>query len=158
MPASHRGGRTKLTKQDHAWLDNVLEQRVADKHMLRLIRKWLKAGVIENGIRSETVEGTPQGASASPLLANVYLHYVFDLWADQWRRRKARGDVVIVRFADDYIVGFEHQCDAPRFLADLRDKLAKFALELQAHKRRLIEFGRFAVERLQEGLVSATRR
>jgi RNA-directed DNA polymerase len=103
--------------------------------------------VIEKGIWSETVEGTPQGASASPLLANVYLHYVFDLWADRWRRRKARGDVVIVRFADDYIVGFEHHQDAQRFLADLRDRLAKFALELHAEKTRLIEFGRYAAER-----------
>jgi len=115
--------------------------------MLRLIRKWLKAGVIENGKWSETVEGTPQGASASPLLANVYLHYVFDLWVDEWRRRNARGDVIIVRFADDYIVGFEHHQDAQRFLADLRDRLAKFALELHAEKTRLIEFGRFAAER-----------
>src|SRR6266571_3397262 len=119
----------------------------ADRRMLRLIRKWLKAGVIEDGIWSESVEGTPQGASASPLLANVYLHYVFDLWAERWRRRKARGDVIIVRFADDYIVGFEHERDARRFLADLRGRFAKFGLELAAEKTRLIEFGRFAPER-----------
>jgi RNA-directed DNA polymerase len=136
-----------FTSLDHCWLEKFLEHRIADERMLRLIRKWLKAGVIENGIRSETVEGTPQGASASPLLANVYLHYVFDLWAERWRRRKARGDVVIVRFADDYIVGFEHHQDAQRFVADLRDRLAKFALELHADKTRLIEFGRYAAER-----------
>ena len=136
-----------FTGLDHGWLEKFLEHRIADERMLRLIRKWLKAGVIEHGIRSETVEGTPQGASASPLLANVYLHYVFDLWADQWRRREARGDVVIVRFADDYIVGFEHHPDAQRFLADLRGRLAKFALELHAGKTRLIEFGRYAAER-----------
>src|SRR3954447_12162428 len=136
-----------FTRLDHCWLEKFLEHRIADRRMLRLIRKWLKAGVIEHGIRSETVEGTPQGASASPLLANVYLHYVFDLWADHWRRRHARGDVIIVRFADDYIVGFEHHRDAQRFLADLRGRLAKFALGLHADKTRLIEFGRFAAER-----------
>ena len=107
-----------------------LEHRIADRRVLRLIQKWLAAGVIENGSWSESVGGTAQGASASPLLANVYLHYIFDLWAHQWRRRDAHGDVVIVRFADDYIVGFEHRDDAERFLADLRDRLAKFSLEL----------------------------
>ena len=107
---------------DHGWMLKFLEHRIADRRMLRLLRKWLKAGVIENGAWTETVQGTPQGASASPLLANVYLHYVFDLWADQWRRRHARGEMIIVRFADDYIVGFEHQNDARRFLADLREQ------------------------------------
>jgi RNA-directed DNA polymerase len=136
-----------FTGLDHGWLEKFLEHRIADRRMLRLIRKWLKAGVIENGVRSESVEGTPQGASASPLLANVYLHYVFDLWAERWRRRQARGDVIVVRFADDYIVGFEHHRDAQRFLADLRDRFAKFALELHPDKTRLIEFGRFAAER-----------
>ncbi len=115
--------------------------------MLRLIGKWLKAGVIENGIWSQSVEGTPQGASASPLLANVYLHYVLDLWADRWRRQHAHGDVIIVRFADDYIVGFEHERDAQQFLVDLRDRLATFCLELAAEKTRLIEFGRYAARR-----------
>src|SRR5215203_6405433 len=128
---------------DHGWMLKFLEHRIADKRMLRLIRKWLKAGVIENGVRSETVVGAAQGASASPLLSNVYLHYVFDLWADQWRRRQARGDVIITRFADDYIVGFEHREDAQRFLDDLRGRLAKFNLELAPEKTRLIEFGRF---------------
>src|SRR6266496_2334751 len=129
---------------DHGWLMQFLQHRIADKRVLRLIQKWLGAGVIENGTWTESMEGTPQGASASPLLANVYLHYVFDLWADWWRRRHARGDVIIVRFADDYIVGFEHQRDAQQFLSDLRERLAKFCLELHPDKTRLIEFGRNA--------------
>ena len=136
-----------FTSLDHRWLERFLEHRIADRRVLRLIRKWLKAGVIEDGIWSESAEGAPQGASASPLLANVYLHYVFDLWAARWRRRHAHGHVIIVRFADDYIVGFEHEEDAQRFLADLRDRLAKFALELAPEKTRLLEFGRFAAER-----------
>ena len=119
---------------DHGWMLKFLEHRIADERVLRLIRKWLKAGVIENGVRSDTVEGTAQGASASPLLSNVYLHYVFDLWADQWRRRHAHGDVIIVRFADDYIVGFERQDDARRFLAELRRRFAKFNLELRGRE------------------------
>jgi group II intron reverse transcriptase/maturase len=129
---------------DHGWMLKFLEHRIADRRMLRLIRKWLKAGVIEDGEWSESVEGMPQGASVSPLLANVFLHYAFDLWADQWRRCNAHGDMIIVRFADDDIVGFEHQSDAQRFLADLHERLAKFGLELAAEKTRLIEFGRFA--------------
>ncbi|MCA1678839.1 MAG: group II intron reverse transcriptase/maturase, partial [Actinobacteria bacterium] len=136
-----------FTSLDHGWLQKFLEHRIADRRMLRLLGKWLKAGVIENGIWSETVQGTPQGASASPLLANVYLHYVFDLWADRWRRQRAHGDVILVRYADDYIAGFEHEDDARRFLADLRDRLAKFCLELAPEKTRLIEFGRYAAER-----------
>ena len=131
---------------DHEWMLKFLEHRIADRRVLRLIRKWLKAGVIEDGKRSETLEGAAQGASVSPLLSNVYLHYVFDLWADQWRRRNARGDAIIVRFADDYVVGFERREDAERFLADLRGRLAKFGLELAAEKTRLIEFGRFAAQ------------
>jgi group II intron reverse transcriptase/maturase len=129
---------------DHDWLMRFLEHRIADKRVLRLIQKWLRAGVIEDGKWSKTEGGTAQGASASPLLANVYLHYVFDLWAHQWRRRHAHGDVIIVRYADDYIVGFEHQRDAQRFLADLRDRLAKFSLKLAPEKTRLVGFGRFA--------------
>jgi len=132
---------------DRAWLERFLEHRIADKRILRLIQKWLSAGVIENGEWSETTVGTAQGASVSPLLANVYLHYVFDLWADQWRQRNARGDVILTRFADDYVAGFQHREDAERFLADLRDRLATFGLELAAEKTRLIEFGRFAAER-----------
>jgi group II intron reverse transcriptase/maturase len=133
-----------FTSLDHGWLEKFLEHRIADKRILRLLRKWLKAGVIENGNWSQTLEGAPQGASASPLLANVYLHYVLDLWARWWRSRYAHGDMIIVRFADDFIAGFEHQHDAERFLADLRERLAKFALELHPGKTRLIEFGRHA--------------
>src|SRR6266704_1962693 len=119
---------------------------IADKRVLRLIRKWMTAGVIEDGNWSETVEGSPQGASVSPLLANVYLHYVFDVGADWWRRRYAHGDVNIVRFADDFVVGFQHLGDAKRFLSDLRKRFAKFSLELHPDKTRLIEFGRFAAK------------
>jgi RNA-directed DNA polymerase len=133
-----------FTRLDQGWLERFLEHRIADRRVLRLIQKWLRAGVIEDGEWSKTEEGTAQGASVSPLLANVYLHYVFDLWADQWRRRHARGDVIFVRFADDYVAGFEHREDAERFLADLRDRFAEFCLELAAEKTRLIEFGRFA--------------
>jgi group II intron reverse transcriptase/maturase len=135
-----------FTNLDQSWLEKFLEHRIADKRMLRLIRKWVKAGVIEEGIWSETTVGTPQGASASPLLANVYLHYVFDRWARQWRRRQAHGDIVITRFADDFVVGFEWEWDAQRFLADLRERFAKFGLELHPDKTRLIEFGRYAAD------------
>ena len=129
---------------DRSWLVKFLEHRIADKRVLRLIQKWLAAGVIEDGEWSNPEQGTAQGASISPLLANVYLHYVFDLWADQWRRRHARGDVILSRFADDYVAGFEHRDDAERFLADLRGRFAQFGLELHPDKTRLIEFGRFA--------------
>jgi len=135
-----------FTKLDQAWLMKFLEHRIADSRVLRLIHKWLAAGVIEDGSWSETPEGTPQGGSASPLLANVYLHYVLDLWARQWRRRHARGDMIIVRWADDFVAGFQHQGDAKQFLHDLRHRFAKFALELHPGKTRLIEFGRFAAE------------
>ncbi|MGH8566393.1 MAG: group II intron reverse transcriptase/maturase, partial [Gammaproteobacteria bacterium] len=136
--------RDYFTSLDQSWLLKFLEHRIADRRVLRLIQKWLAAGVIENGKWSESVQGTAQGASASPLLANVYLHYVLDLWAHQWRGRHAHGDVIIVRFADDYIAGFEHREDAERFLHDLRDRFAQFALELHPEKTRLIEFGRHA--------------
>jgi RNA-directed DNA polymerase len=129
---------------DRVWLRKFLGHRIADKRVLRLIGKWLAAGVIENGIWSETVAGSPQGASVSPLLANVYLHHVLDLWADWWRSRFAHGDVIIVRWADDFIVGFEHRDDAERFLEELRGRFAKFGLELHPGKTRLIEFGRHA--------------
>ena len=132
---------------DRAWLQRFPGHRIADKRVLRLIGKWLAAGVIENGEWSEALAGSPQGASVSPLLANVYLHYVLDLWADWWRRRFARGDVIIVRWADDFIVGFGHHDEAERFLAGLRGRFAKFGLELHPGKTRLIEFGRFAAER-----------
>jgi RNA-directed DNA polymerase len=129
---------------DHEWLLRFLEHRIADRRVLRLIQKWLAAGVIENGRWSATETGTAQGASASPLLANVYLHYVFDLWSHQWRGRQAHGEMIIVRYADDYIVGFERERDARLFLAELRDRLARFSLQLAPEKTRLIEFGRFA--------------
>ncbi len=133
-----------FTSLDWGWLAKFLEHRIADKRVLRIIQKWLKAGIIENGSWAEYDAGTPQGATASPLLANVYLHYVFDLWAERWRRREARGDMVIVRYADDFIVGFENKADAERFQAELAARVAKFGLELKAEKTRLIEFGRFA--------------
>jgi len=139
-----------FTSLDHRWLERFLEHRIADKRILRLIQKWIAAGVIEDGAWTESLEGVPQGASASPLLANVYLHYVFDLWAHRWRIRHARGDVVIVRFADDAVVGFEYRQDAERFWADLRERLAKFSLELNADKTRLIRFGRFAAQQRKE--------
>jgi len=119
-----------FSRLDQAWLEKFVEHRIADKRVLRLIRKWLSAGVIEDGSWSDTPEGAPQGASASPLLANVYLHYVFDWWVRQWRSRHARGDMIVVRFADDFIVGFEHQGDAKQFLHDLRERFTKFGLEL----------------------------
>jgi RNA-directed DNA polymerase len=139
-----------FTSLDHRWLEKFLEHRIADKRILRLIQKWMAAGVIEDGAWTDSVEGVPQGASASPLLANVYLHYVFDLWAHRWRTRHARGDVVIVRFCDDFVVGFEHRDDAERFWADLRERLAEYSLELNAEKTRLIRFGRFAVQQRKE--------
>jgi RNA-directed DNA polymerase len=129
---------------DRVWLRTFLRHRIADGRVLRLIDKWLAAGVIEDGQWTESDKGSPQGASVSPLLANVYLHYVFDLWADWWRRRRAHGDVIIVRFADDFIVGFEYREDAERFLDELGGRFAKFGLELHPDKTRLIEFGRFA--------------
>jgi len=129
---------------DRAWLREFLRHRIADKRVLRLIDKWLAAGVIEDGTWTQCDQGSPQGASVSPLLANVYLHYVLDLWADWWRRRHAHGDVIIVRWADDFIVGFEHREDAERFLAGLRERFAKFGLELHPDKTKLIEFGRLA--------------
>ncbi|MDA8270693.1 MAG: group II intron reverse transcriptase/maturase, partial [Actinomycetota bacterium] len=142
--------RSFFTSLDQGWLMKFLEHRIADKRILRLIKKWLKAGVIENGNWSQTPEGTPEGGSASPLLANVYLHYVLDRWVWQWRRRHARGDVIIVRWADDFVVGFEHLGDAKQFLKDLRERFAKFSLELHAGKTRLIQFGRFAAQNRKE--------
>ncbi len=137
---------------DHKWMLRFLEHRIADRRMVRLIRKWLKAGVIEEGNRIEAEKGTPQGAVISPLLANIYLHYVLDLWANQWRNRKATGQVIIVRYADDSVFGFEHQTEAVQFLADLRERLAQFGLELHPSKTRLIEFGRNAIKnRKQRG-------
>jgi RNA-directed DNA polymerase len=131
----------------HEWLIRFVEHRIGDKRIIRLIIKWLKAGVLEEGQRIETTEGTPQGAVISPLLANLYLHYVYDLWANQWRGRHARGDMIVVRYADDTVVGFQHRRDGERFLADLKGRLAEYALSLHPEKTRLIEFGKFAAER-----------
>jgi len=128
----------------HDWLIRFVEQRIADKRIVRLIAKWLKAGVVDNGTRVETKEGTPQGAVISPLLANIYLHYVYDVWVEAWRRRHATGAMIVVRYADDTVVGFEHQGDAVAFLSDLKSRLGKFALSLNEKKSRLIAFGRFA--------------
>jgi RNA-directed DNA polymerase len=128
----------------HEWLVKFIEHRIADKRVLRLIQKWLNAGVMEDGRWTECEEGTPQGATISPLLANIYLHYVLDLWIQRWRNRTARGDVVITRFADDFIVGFQYRSDAERFLRELTQRLQQFSLELHPEKTRLIEFGRFA--------------
>jgi group II intron reverse transcriptase/maturase len=129
---------------DHEWLIRFLEHRVADRRVVRLIQRWLRAGVLEDGTRRRSEVGTVQGGSISPLLANIYLHYVFDLWVQRWRNRHARGTVVVVRFADDFVVGFEHREEAARFLAALRDRFARFRLTLHPDKTRLIEFGRFA--------------
>jgi RNA-directed DNA polymerase len=129
---------------DHSWLRKFLRHRIADERVLRLIDKWLTAGVVEDGTWTECEEGSPQGASMSPLLANIYLHYVLDWWVDWWRRQPGRGEVIIVRWADDFIVGFEDEQDAHQFLAELRERFAKFGLELHPDKTRLIEFGRNA--------------
>jgi group II intron reverse transcriptase/maturase len=135
---------------DHGWLVKFIEHRIADRRMLRLIQKWLSAGVMEGGAWTKGEEGTPQGATVSPLLANIYLHYVLDLWVQQWRTRQARGSVVITRFADDFVVGFQHRADAERFLEELRERLRKFSLELHPDKTRILEFGRFAASNRQE--------
>jgi RNA-directed DNA polymerase len=129
------------------WLIRFLEHRIGDRRIIRLIQKWLKAGILEDGIVSVSEKGTGQGSVISPLLANVYLHYAFDLWAERWRRREATGDMILVRYADDFIVGFQHESDARRFLDEMRERLGKFALLLHPEKTRLIEFGRFAAER-----------
>jgi RNA-directed DNA polymerase len=135
----------------HERLLEMIEHRIADNRILRLIRKWLKAGVMEGDEWFETEEGTPQGAVISPLLANVYLHYVLDQWADQWRK-SARGDVILTRYADDAIVGFQNRDEAQRFLRELKERLAEFGLELNEQKTKLIEFGRFAMtNRRQRG-------
>jgi group II intron reverse transcriptase/maturase len=136
---------------DHECLMKFIEHRIADRRVVRLIRKWLRAGVLEDGKWMRSDEGTPQGGGISPLLANVYLHYVFDLWVRDWRRR-AKGDVIVVRFADDFIVGFQYEWEARRFWAELRERLAGYGLELHPDKTRLIEFGRYAaVNRKRNG-------
>jgi len=131
---------------DRQWMVKFIEHRIADRRIVRLIKKWLNAGVLEEGQRTWSEKGTVQGGSISPLLANIYLHYVFDLWIQQWRKTQADGDVIVVRFADDFVVGFQHRHEAERFLSDLRQRFAKFGLELHADKTRLIEFGPFAAD------------
>ena len=135
----------------HDWLLKFVQHRVADRRILRLIQKWLKAGVMEEGEWKDTEMGTPQGSVVSPLLANIYLHYVFDLWVDAWRKKCARGDVVVVRYADDNVLGFQHLADADRFLTEFRERLRKFGLELHPDKTRRIEFGRFAEHQPEHG-------
>jgi len=138
---------------DREWLMKFVEHRIADQRVGRLIRKWLNAGVLADGVRTHSETGTVQGGSISPLLANIYLHYAFDLWVQQWRTTQARGDVIVVRYADDFLVGFQHRAEAERFLAALRERFAKFGLELHPDKTRLIEFGPFAAEdRRKRGL------
>jgi len=135
------------------WLIRFVEHRVGDPRVIRLIRKWLKAGVLEDGVVNVSDRGTGQGAVISPLLANIYLHYALDLWVERWRQHEATGDMIIVRYADDFIVGFQHEVDAQRFLDEMRTRLEEFALSLHPEKTRLIEFGRWAAEnRKRRGL------
>ena len=128
----------------HEWLVKFVEHRIADRRVVRLIQKWLNAGVLEDGTRTRSEEGTPQGGSASPLLANIYLHYVFDLWVQKWRRTQANGEIIVVRFADDIVIGFQYKSDAARFRTRLAERFRKFRLTLHPDKTRLIEFGQFA--------------
>ena len=152
--------RSFFDKLQHDWLVQFVEHRIGDKRVVRLIQKWLKVGVLEDGQWIETEEGSPQGsvmvsglpvgaccASISPMLANLYLHYALDVWAEAWRKKQARGDVIIVRYADDAVLGFEYREEAERFLEQLRERLAKFGLDLHPEKTRLIEFGRYAADR-----------
>lgn len=132
---------------NHEWLVKFIEHRIADPRVIRHVKKWLNAGVLEHGRLMEQEEGVPQGGSVSPLLANLYLHYVLDLWTEQWRRRQSRGDVVIVRYADDFVVGFQNLSEAERFLVELKERFRKFGLELHPEKTRILEFGRYAAER-----------
>jgi RNA-directed DNA polymerase len=147
LDADIRGFFDNLEK---ASLIKFVQHRVADPRILRLIQKWLKAGVMEEGKWSETETGTPQGAVISPLLANIYLHYAFDLWADVWRKKCAHGDMIVVRYADDLVLGFQHRTEADRFLRDFRERLRKFGLELNPDKTRRIEFGRYAEQRREK--------
>lgn len=139
--------RSFFDTMDHNWVMKFVAHRIADKRVLRQIQAWLKAGIMEKGHLVEGHEGTPQGGSISPLLANVYLHYAFDMWIGQWRKTCARGDVVVVRYADDFVVGFQYREEAEKFLNELRERFRKFNLELHAEKTRVIEFGRYAIER-----------
>jgi group II intron reverse transcriptase/maturase len=139
--------RSFFDRLQHDWLVKFVEHRIGDKRVVRLIQKWLKAGVMERDQWTETKEGSPQGAVISPILANLYLHYVLDVWVEAWRRKQAHGEVIVVRYADDAVLGFEHRHEADRFLEQVRERLLRFGLELHPDKTRLIEFGRFAAER-----------
>ena len=142
--------RSFFDKLQHEWLVQFVEHRIGDKRVVRLMQKWLKAGVVEDGQWFQAEEGSPQGSVISPILANLYLHYVLDLWAQAWRKKQARGEMIIVRYADDGVLGFEQREDAERFLEQLRERLRKFGLELHPEKTRLIEFGRYAAERREK--------
>jgi RNA-directed DNA polymerase len=139
--------RSFFDQVEHDHLERFIRHRIGDERLVRLILKWMRAGVIEDGQWFETKEGTPQGAVISPLLANLYLHYVLDLWVQAWRKKLAQGEMIVVRYADDGVLGFQYREDADRFLADLQERLRKFGLELHPEKTRLIEFGRYAAER-----------
>jgi len=138
--------RTFFDTLKHEWLVEFIKHRIGDWRIVRLIQKWLRAGVLEEGRRIQSEVGTVQGGSISPLLANIYLHYVFDLWVQQWRQKQARGDMIIIRFADDFVVGFQHRFEAERFLTELNERFEKFGLAIHPDKTRLIEFGRFAAQ------------
>jgi group II intron reverse transcriptase/maturase len=142
--------RSFFDKVDHEWMIKFVRHRIGDERFVRVIQKTLKAGVMEDGQWFESEEGTPQGAVISPVLANLYLHYVLDVWVAAWRKKVAHGDVTVVRYADDAVLGFEHRADAERFLVELKERLRKFGLELHPDKTRLLEFGRFAAERREK--------
>jgi RNA-directed DNA polymerase len=145
--------RSFFTEVSQQWVVRFLEHRIGDKRIIRLVQNWLRAGVLEDGVVTVEEKGTGQGSVISPLLANVYLHYVFDLWAERWRRREATGDMIIVRYADDIVVGFQHEHDARRFWDAMRERLREFSLSLHPEKTRLIEFGRHAAtNRARRGL------
>jgi group II intron reverse transcriptase/maturase len=139
--------RSFFDKVGHDHMEEFVRHRIGEERIVRLIQKWLKAGVMEDGKWCETKEGTPQGAVVSPVLANLYLHYVLDLWVQAWRQKVARGDVIMVRYADDAVLGFQYREDATKFLEELQERVRKFGLELHPEKTRLIEFGRYATER-----------
>ena len=138
--------RSFFTEVSQQWVVRFLEHRIGDKRIIRLVQKWLRSGILEDGIVTTEEKGTGQGSVISPLLSNIYLHYVFDLWAERWRRREATGDMIMVRYADDTVVGFQHENDARRFRDAMRDRLREFSLSLHPEKTRLIEFGRFAAQ------------
>ena len=135
--------RSFFDRISHEWLIRFVEHRIGDRRIVRLIQKWLKAGVMDEGVLVKMTEGTPQGAVISPLLANIYLHYVYDLWVQRWRKRHATGDMIVVRYADDTVVGFQNSGDAKQFHDDLKERLKQFALDLHPEKTRLVAFGRF---------------